>query len=530
MLKILIKKQLLEINRALFFDAKTGKRRSTAGIAFFVGLFVLFFVFLMAWFAFEAYFIGGVFLSKGLNWLFFAATGIIGMFFGIIGSVFNTYATLYIAKDNDLLLSMPIPVKSIILSRLASVYIIGAMYAGIVTLPSAVVYMALTGWAVKGIIGSLIFCVAVSLVVFVFSCGLGFIVAKLAGKLKNRGILTTILMLALMGAYYTIAANAEFILNKLTENGEAIAVAMRIYAYPLYSLGKVGEGDPIFSVCFLAATLLLTYLVYLVISRSFLKMVTSPEKTKSGKYDGKKTKSKSQFASLFKKELVRFTTSSAYMINCGLSSIFMIVIGIVALIKGWSIISDPELHELVSPYIALVIYLVPTVMASLNPITAPSISLEGKNIWILKSLPIDARKILGAKLLLHIVFTLPAVEFLTICLALFFKSELSIVIISVIISAAYVLCSAMFGLFLNLKRPNFRWTSESVAIKHCFALIIDSIAGIIFAFVIAYLYPLCIKVISPFMFGLILVLILSVPIALLFRYFNKKAAKDFADL
>ncbi len=530
MLKILIKKQLLEINRALFFDSKTGKRRSATGIVLFVGLFVLLFVFLMAWFAFEAYFIGNVFLSKGLNWLFFAATGIIGMFFGIVGSVFNTYASLYIAKDNDLLLSMPIPVKTIILSRLASVYIIGAAYAGIVTLPSAVVYMILTDWAVKGIIGSLIFCIAVSLVVFAISCGLGFIVAKLAGKLKNKGILTTILMIALIGAYYAIAGNTEFILNGLTENGEAIAKAMRIYAYPLYALGKVGEGDAIFSVCFLAATLLLTYLVYLVISRSFLKLATSAAKTKAGKYDGKKTARKSEFAALFKKEITRFTTSSTYMLNCGLGSFFMIVIGIVTLIKGWTIISDPELYEFVSPYIALVIYLVPTVMASLNPITAPSISLEGKTIWILKSLPIDVRKILGAKLLLHIVFTLPAVEFLTLCLALVFKSELSIVIISVIISAAYVLCSAMFGLFLNLKRPDFRWTSESAAIKHCFALIIVSITGIIFAFAIANLYLLCIKAISPFLFGVILVLILSVPIALLSLYFNKKAVKDFAEL
>ena len=31
---------------------------------------------------------------------------------GAFGSVFNTYSSLYLAKDNDLLLSMPIPVRT----------------------------------------------------------------------------------------------------------------------------------------------------------------------------------------------------------------------------------------------------------------------------------------------------------------------------------------------------------------------------------------------------------------------------------
>ena len=39
---------------------------------------------------------------------------------GAFGSVFNTYSSLYLAKDNDLLLSLPIPLRVIISSRLLS--------------------------------------------------------------------------------------------------------------------------------------------------------------------------------------------------------------------------------------------------------------------------------------------------------------------------------------------------------------------------------------------------------------------------
>ena len=54
---------------------------------------------------------------------------------GAFGSVFNTYSGLYLAKDNDLLLSLPIPVRALMASRLLGVYLMGLMYSAVVILP-----------------------------------------------------------------------------------------------------------------------------------------------------------------------------------------------------------------------------------------------------------------------------------------------------------------------------------------------------------------------------------------------------------
>ena len=83
----------------------------------------------------------GPLAAAGLDWLYFALMGGIAMLLGAFGSIFNTYAGLYLAKDNDLLLSLPIPVRSIILSRLLSVYLMGLLYSGVVTIPAAIVYL-----------------------------------------------------------------------------------------------------------------------------------------------------------------------------------------------------------------------------------------------------------------------------------------------------------------------------------------------------------------------------------------------------
>ena len=122
MLKTLVKKQLMEIFRSYFYNAKTNKKRSTAGIIAYILLFA----------ALMIGGIGGMFTGlsvslcapltqAGMGWLYFALMSLLAIFLGAFGSVFNTYSGLYFAKDNDLLLSLPIPVRTLMASRLRSV-------------------------------------------------------------------------------------------------------------------------------------------------------------------------------------------------------------------------------------------------------------------------------------------------------------------------------------------------------------------------------------------------------------------------
>ncbi len=139
MLKTLVKKQLMEIFRSYFYDAKKNQRRSTLSTALFIVLFVLIMVGMLGGvFTFLSLTLCDAMTSAGMDWLYFALMGLMAIFLGAFGSVFNTYSSLYIAKDNDLLLSMPIPVKIIMGSRLMSVYLMGLMYAAVIFIPAMI--------------------------------------------------------------------------------------------------------------------------------------------------------------------------------------------------------------------------------------------------------------------------------------------------------------------------------------------------------------------------------------------------------
>ena len=156
MTRALFKKQMMEVFSWLFQNKKSGKNRSKAGIFGYAVLYL--FIFAMLGFLFYAVadMLCAPLVSAGLGWLYMALMGLIAVFLGVFGSVFNTYASLYMAKDNDLLLSMPVPTGRILMIRLSGVFAMGLMYELIVMIPTLIVWFMTARPGAAGVIFSLL--------------------------------------------------------------------------------------------------------------------------------------------------------------------------------------------------------------------------------------------------------------------------------------------------------------------------------------------------------------------------------------
>ncbi len=84
--------------------------------------------------------------EAGLNWLYFAIMGIVGILLSFIGSVMMTKSQLYDAKDNELLLSMPISPGQILAGRLLSLLLLNYIYQSFVMIPAGVIYRIMEGF------------------------------------------------------------------------------------------------------------------------------------------------------------------------------------------------------------------------------------------------------------------------------------------------------------------------------------------------------------------------------------------------
>lgn len=102
MLKLLLKKQLLEVFQVYFYDAKKNKARSKTSTAmYFVWFILLVFGLLGGIFTFLAVKLCAPLFTAGMGWLYFALMGLIAVSLGAFGSVFNTYAGLYLPRKSN---------------------------------------------------------------------------------------------------------------------------------------------------------------------------------------------------------------------------------------------------------------------------------------------------------------------------------------------------------------------------------------------------------------------------------------------
>ena len=487
MLKILVKKQLAEIFRSYTYNAKKNKARSKGATAALIVTFVLVMVGLLGgMFTLLSLALCGPMAEAGMDWLYFTLMTLLAAFMGIFGSVFNTYSSLYLAKDNDLLLSMPIPVRTVMTARIVSVYLMGLMYSSVVYLPAMIVYWIVAGVTAPVVLGGLLLLALLSVFVLTLSCVLGWIIAKISQKLKNKSFITVLISLVFIGAYYFFYAKAQSLIQDLVTNAVYYGETIRDAAYPLYMLGSVAVGDGVAMAIVSAVVLAVFALVWYLIARSFLQIATSTGAVAKKEYREKTVRHKSADAALLGRELSRFTTSANYMLNCGLGILFLVA-GAVALVwKGNDFLLllsavFVEKAEAVPVLLCAVVCL----LVSMNDMAAPSVSLEGKSLWLAQSLPVTAWQVIRAKLRMHLLLTGIPVALCCVCIAIACPFTVAQTALVLAVTVLFTVFSALLCLFLGLKMPNLHWTSEITPIKQGGAVVLALLGGFAYAALLA---------------------------------------------
>ena len=471
MLKALLKKQLMELNSFYFFDRKNGKRRTKAGIVLFGILYAL--LFLMLAFAFGVMSFGlSALLQTGVPWMYYCYSGLASLLLGTLGSAFSTYAALYKAKDNDLLLSMPIPPGYIVLVRLAGVFFMGLLYESLMLIPAIVVRFLQPGVTAAVVIGSILLWVTIAVLITALSALLGYAVAQIASRIKkNKSAVTVAASLIFIVVYYGLVSKSGDLVTNLLDNSESAGASIRTWAHPLYVMGMAGEGHWLYMLLWTAGVALVAALTWLLLRRSFLHLNLSKDEGVRQAYREESIQSSSVDKALFRKELKRLLNSPTYLLNAALGTFLMPVAGIVAVVLA------PRMRETLAILSEEFTSLLPVLAAAacamasgIVVITAPSISIEGKTIWIPQSLPIPAEKLFSAKIRLHMLFSAPS----ALLMLAGFGWALRLRWTGLLFAAVFIICFTMFsavaGLCLNLKMPNLTWTNETVAVKQSMAV------------------------------------------------------------
>lgn len=190
MIRALLRKQLRELGAAFLRSSKTGKARSRASAMGYALLFAVLVVVLMLCFAGMALPLASVLLPAGLDWLYFASMGLTALLVSVLASAFTSYSGLFQSRDNELLLSLPIPPAVIFGVRVSTVYLACLIYLLMAWVPAVVCYGLLAAHPLAGVLCSIPMALVLAGAACILAVLLGWAVALANDRARHKSLVT----------------------------------------------------------------------------------------------------------------------------------------------------------------------------------------------------------------------------------------------------------------------------------------------------------------------------------------------------
>jgi len=171
----------------------------------------------------------------------------------------------------------------------------------------------------------------------------------------------------------------------------------------------------------------------------------------------------------------------------------MLVMAIMVAVKGDQIFSMLELNGDLKHIFGQAIVMGIAICCSTTIISAPSLSMEGKSLWIVRSAPVSSGEILTAKAYLHILVSLPFILISATICNFVVRDGLVVTLLMYLLPIAVTTLFAFFGVIVNLKFPKFDWINETAAVKQGASTMITMFAGFGFLASFGLLYFFLLK-------------------------------------
>ena len=472
MIKILLKTRLLALLDR-FSGSKNGKKAIDSGKIAMLTVCVLVLAGLAGWaLSLLCKPIYNGFSQNGVTWLYYALAGGVAFLLSFMMTMFYAQGAIFEAKDNEMLLSMPIPPRAILISRIGTLYILNLVITAVIVGTAGVVHATIAGASFIGVVIVILSILLLSLIATTLSCLLGWLVSLATRRMRRKAVFSVVLSLLFIGVFYFVMwGDIKGTLNNMMANSAGIADIFRGPLYPFFAMGKaIAEHDFVMLLIFAAICIVPFAVVFAVLSASFVKIVTTKVGAKRLEYKAKAVKQDSVIWALTKKDLTRLGNSSSYMLNACLGLLFSMIISVGTLVAGNAIIDFilerfahlSNTNTEIAPYLVAVLL---SFMGGYCAISSAAISVESNNLWILKSIPVTANEVLKSKLLSHLVPAIPVslLSSLLIVLAMPMNG-LEILAIFLMPLGAH-LFSAHLGLIINLYFGRTDFPNEAKAVK-----------------------------------------------------------------
>lgn len=476
---------LLKVNLRQQFRARKNTSKKTMPVW---GIYIVLGVVLLPLLAmlFSTFVSAGEFLSEPqyapyLNAaVTFAITAIelVNVFFGLKSML----GTVYMSNDSDMLLALPLKTVTIFLSKLAVCYIV-EFFSTLVMLAATLLPLGIGLSAGAGYFAALIFgAFLIPLISLLAVAILSVPLLLVCNLFRNKGAVGTIIYVLLFGALMALymwfvvslgwgtgdfnGADVGAMLDGILESVSSAAA----YLYPnvwlsgAFTAATFGGWIGNFAL-FLLSALVLLGLTVLLSGKIFLwNMRKSQENAGKG---GKKTTYKfaggNKIPSLLAADFKNMLRTSSLGFYCLTQVVVIPVYVVIYCLALKDVGGEGEMQNLLS----MVSRVMLIVMGPMTCVTAASsVSREGENFYLIKTLPVKPSQYAWAKLIISLIFNGAAFALSVVFECIFVKIGIVVGLLDFLtVFCASAGVSAVLVL-IDMKNPRLKWTTVQQGLKN----------------------------------------------------------------
>ena len=398
-------------------------------------------------------------------------------------AIFKAGSVIFQENAYDILCSLPVSQIAIVVSRFLRMYVENLLLTLLVMVPGIAVYGVMVKPAISFYLIGLVVTVFVPLIPITIATFLGALVTAISSRMKHKSLVSAALSIGIvvgvLGSTGQMTALEENFSIEMIQNLSALVTEAIESIYPpaIWLGDAMVKGDILTGLLCVLGGLVAFAMTIALISVKFHEICRGLYSTYA-KHDYKmeQLKKTSVLGTLYKREMKRYFASSIYVQNTIVGPVMAVVFAVAVLVVGLDTIQ--QAIEIPIDIAGCVPILLAGIFAMMTT-TCTSVSMEGKEWWIVKSLPIRTKDLLDSKLLFGLSLYLPFWFVAEILLIIALRPGFMELVWLVLLSLILIVFSQVFGLTINLKMPVFDWESEVAVVKQSASSAIGGLGGFV---------------------------------------------------
>ena len=461
----------------------------------------------------------------------------------IIEGIYKAGPLIFNCKDDQLLLSLPIERSTVLFIRIFKFYVFELIFNTIFLLPTMIAYIRWgenITWTYY--LTSIIMLFLLPIIPIIISCIIAAIISSISSRFRFKNAAQIIISTLFLIGMLFVSYNLEDMFNYIAKHATSINDFITKIYYPAGVYSKlVTDFNAVDLIKFILINLAIFGLFIFVLSKFYFKInsrLKNVSTNKSTKIEKVKIATKTPTQSLIKKEFNIFFKTPVFIINAGFALVLFILLAVMICIRYGSMITlltNPETGfnlpmEFVTNNKSLLIFTLIALTSFMTSITSSVISLEGRKINILKSLPVSTKEILMAKIYSSLLLTTPAMIIGDIILFIKFKTNILEILLLLAASIILPLASHLIGLIVNLKYPKLDAETSAEVVKQSVSSFVSVMIGMILVVTFVIVLVKLIKKVSAILLLVSFTGVFLLIDILLYIYLINKGVKDFNNL